>query len=386
MKKGLLALLFGGLGIGITEFVIAGLLPDLAKALAISIPQAGNLISVYALGVVVGAPLLVLVAGKIAPRKLLIILMALFTLFNVLVAIAPNYTTLLIARFLSGLPHGAYFGVGSVVASRIADKGKQSQAIATMFAGLTFANLLGVPLGTYIGHHTSWRYTFLMIALIGVITMISLRYWLPDLQPAKRQSIKNDLKFFKHASSWLIVAFIAIGNGGVFAWASYIAPMLIHMTSFSAGSISYIMALAGMGMVIGNFIGGKLADKFLPTNTIFLFLLLMSLSLITVHFVAYNKILSLIMTFFTAMISFTIAAPIQMLMIRSSKGAELLAASVSQASFNIGNALGAFLGGIPLIFGYALNSPQLVGAALAFSGAMIVVILKWHIAKNKAQD
>src|SRR5690606_33516272 len=181
MKRSLYALLLGGLGIGITEFVMMGLLPDIAKDLSITIPQAGHLISAYALGVVIGAPLLVVMAGKYPPKSILIFLMILFTVFNGLSAFAPGYTSLFISRLLAGLPHGAFFGVGSGVASRIAPKGKEAQAVSIMFAGLTLANVAGVPLGTYIGHHYSWRLSFAIIVLVGLITIISLKYWMPSL-------------------------------------------------------------------------------------------------------------------------------------------------------------------------------------------------------------
>ncbi len=377
MKKGLIALMFGGVGIGLTEFVMAGLLPDLVSHLKISVPVAGHLISNYALGVVVGAPIIVLAAGKVPPRKLLIILMAIFTIFNGLSALAPNYHVLLITRFLSGIPHGAYFGVGAVVASRMAKRGMESRAVAVMFSGLTLANLIGVPIGTYIGHYYSWRYTFLLITLIGIITMLSLKAWLPFFESTKPKRIKHELLFFSHLDSWIIITFVSIGTAGLFAWVSYIAPLLIGITHFNPNLISYIMAIAGVGMVVGNILGGKLADKYLPSNTILCSLLLMVISLIITHYVAPYKIISLIMIFMTGVIAFSLAAPIQILMIRSAKGSELLAASVVHGAFNIGNALGAFLGGLPLIYGFNYDSPQLVGAGMAFVGAMVVILLKY---------
>ncbi|MBE7179331.1 MAG: MFS transporter, partial [Mucilaginibacter polytrichastri] len=187
MKKSLLTLTLGGLGIGITEFVMMGILPDLARDVHISIPQAGHLISAYALGVVIGAPLLVAIAGSFPPKKILVALMIMFALFNGLSVFAPDYITLFATRLLSGLPHGAFFGVGSVVASRLADKGKSAQAVSLMFAGLTLANLAGVPLGTYIGHHFSWRYTFVIVSIVGLLTALSLKLWLPALPAAENR-------------------------------------------------------------------------------------------------------------------------------------------------------------------------------------------------------
>jgi DHA1 family arabinose polymer transporter-like MFS transporter len=380
MKKSLLTLTLGGLGIGITEFVMMGLLPDIAKDLNITIPQAGHLISSYALGVVVGAPVLVAIAGSYPPKKILLALMVMFTAFNALSAFSPDYTTMLAARFLAGLPHGAFFGVGSVVASRIAGKGKEAQAVSLMFAGLTIANVIGVPLGTYIGHHYSWRYTFVIIVIVGLITLLSLKLWMPNLSATKDRDLKKELAFFKLPEAWLIILMIAIGTGGLFSWYSYIAPLLTDVSGFSPDSITYILVLAGLGMLVGNFIGGKLADRFSPAKASVSLLITMAITLFIVHYISGNQVLSLVMTFITGAVAFALAAPIQMLMINTAKGSEMIAASVSQASFNIGNALGAFLGGLPLAAGYDYTSPVWVGTVMALTGALFAWML---ISRNK---
>lgn len=380
MKKSLLTLTLGGLGIGITEFVMMGLLPDIAKDLNITIPQAGHLISSYALGVVVGAPVLVAIAGSYPPKKILLALMVMFTAFNALSAFSPDYTIMLAARFLAGLPHGAFFGVGSVVASRIAGKGKEAQAVSLMFAGLTIANVIGVPLGTYIGHHYSWRYTFVIIVIVGLITLLSLKLWMPNLSATKDRDLKKELAFFKLPEAWLIILMIAIGTGGLFSWYSYIAPLLTDVSGFSPDSITYILVLAGLGMLVGNFIGGKLADRFSPAKASVSLLIAMAITLFIVHYISGNQVLSLVMTFITGAVAFALAAPIQMLMINTAKGSEMIAASVSQASFNIGNALGAFLGGLPLAAGYDYTSPVWVGTVMALTGALFAWML---ISRNK---
>jgi DHA1 family arabinose polymer transporter-like MFS transporter len=375
MKRGLIALMLGGLGIGITEFVMMGLLPDIAKDLAISIPKAGHLISAYALGVVIGAPLLVAVAGSFPPKKILLALMVMFTVFNGFSAFAPDYTTLFIARLLAGLPHGAFFGVGSVVASRLAEKGKEAQAVSIMFAGLTIANIVGVPLGTYIGHEYSWRFTFVIIVSVGLITLVCLKAWMPALEATKNRDFKKELDFFRHPESWMIILMIAIGTGGLFSWYSYIAPLLTDVSGFKAKEITYVLVLAGMGMFVGNLAGGKLADIISPAKASLCLLLAMAVALFIMHYVARNQALSLIMTFLTGAIAFASAAPIQMLMINSAKGSEMLAASVSQASFNIGNALGAFLGGLPIAAGFDYTSPVWVGTLMALTGSAFAWML-----------
>lgn len=369
MNKNLLPLTLGGLGIGITEFVMMGLLPDIAKALTVSIPKAGHLISAYALGVVIGAPLLIMIAGKYPPKKILIALMVMFTAFNAFSAFAPTFNTLFIARLLSGLPHGAFFGVGSVVASRIAQKGKEAQAVSLMFMGLTIANIVGVPLGTYIGHHFSWRISFAVVVAVGLITLLSLKLWLPALEAAKNRDLKAELSFFKKREALIIILMISIGTGGLFTWYSYIAPLMTKVAGFSPEEVTYILMLAGLGMMAGNFIGGLLADRYSPAKASAVLLLTMVVALTIVHFVSANQVLALVMTFITGAVAFSLAAPIQMLMIQSAKGSEMLAASASQASFNIGNALGAFFGGLPLVYGFDYTSPAYVGAAMALIGA-----------------
>lgn len=375
MKLSLLPLALGGLTIGITEFVMMGLLPDIANDLNISIPQAGYLISAYALGVVIGAPLLVIAGRNFPPKKMLLAMAIMLTVFNALSIIAPGFNLLFASRFLSGLPHGAFFGVGAVVASRLADKGKEARSIAVMFSGLTIANLAGVPVGTYIGHHFSWRYTFVLIAVIGLITIISLLLWMPNLPAKNNDSMKSQLKFFGKIEAWLIIFIVAIGTGGLFCWISYIAPLLTDISGFSAEDVPYILILAGLGMVVGNFIGGRLADRFSPAYTVLALLITMATDLLAVYFLSGNQTMSLLFVFLTGSLSFALVAPVQMLMIQAAKGAEMIASAAIQASFNVGNALGAFLGGLPLIAGYSYASPNLVGVAMALTGAATALLL-----------
>ena len=378
MKRYLVPLALGGLGIGTTEFVMMGLLPDIAKDFQISIPAAGHLISAYAAGVVIGAPLLVAISGNFGPKKILLALMGIFTLFNGLSAIAPGNTTLLILRLLAGLPHGAFFGVGSVVASRLADKGKEARAISMMFAGLTLANLLIVPLGTYVGHHYSWRYTFGIVTGIGVITMIFLQLWMPVIPISRSGNFKSELRIFRRWEPWLIILTTSIGTGGLFAWISYIAPLMTSVSHFAANTVSYIMILAGLGMVVGNIVGGKLADKMEPARACIILLISMTIILVLIFFFSSYQLLSLGFTFMAAALSIALATPIQLLMIRTATEGELIGAAATQAAFNIGNALGAFFGGLPIAAGLGYNSPSLVGAGMALAGIVFARML-WRI-------
>jgi DHA1 family arabinose polymer transporter-like MFS transporter len=367
--------MLGGLGIGTTEFVMMGLLPDIATNLHITIPEAGHLISAYALGVVVGAPLLVMLSRSYPPKNILLFLMLMFTVFNGFSAFAPNYITLLLGRFFAGLPHGAFFGVGSVVASRLAEKGKQAQAISMMFAGLTIANLVTVPLGTFIGHHFLWRYTFGIVGAIGLLTLLFLKLWLPPLPANALGNNRSELQLLKNPEAWLIILVTAIGTGGLFAWISYIAPLMTDVSKFSANSVSWILVLAGFGMVVGNVIGGKLADKIPPVMACVVLLTAMAITLLAVFFLSGNQVMALILTFVAGALSMAIASPIQILMIRTAKGAEMLGAAVTQAAFNIGNALGAFFGGLPIAAGLGFTYPALTGALMAIIGVLFAYIL-----------
>ena len=374
MTKQLFPLALGGLAIGTTEFIIMGLLPDVSNSLNVSIPIAGHLISAYALGVVIGAPILVALSARFPPKYILISLMILFTIFNAFSIIAPDYNTLLMSRFFAGLPHGAFFGVGTVVAAKLAKKGKEAQAIASMFTGLTIAILAMVPFVTFLGHHLHWRYAFGVVSLLGLSTILFLYLWLPHLKPLRSVTLKEELEFFKTIKSWHILTIVAVGFGGLFAWFSYIAPLLINVSGFDIANISYLMIVAGAGMVVGNIAGGYLADKKDPVIASIILLSLMVFSLILVFFFSDNKIISIILTFICGALAMSIGSPINMVMLRSAKHSEMLGAAFIQAAFNVANALGAFFGGIPLLFGLAFNYPSLIGSGMALLGMILCLV------------
>ncbi|MDX1768057.1 MAG: MFS transporter [Arenibacter troitsensis] len=382
-KKALLSLGVGGFGIGMTEFVIMGILPDVANSLQISIPQAGHFISAYALGVVIGAPTLTALSGKWPAHKVLLYLMIWFTVFNTLSAFSTNYVTLMIARFLSGLPHGAFFGIGAVVAGKLAKEGKAAQAIATMFAGLTIANVIGVPIGTYLGHYYNWNLSFLLVGVVGVIALLSIYFWMPKMEKSSSEGFFTDLKVFKRVEIWLLILLTTIGTGGFFAWYSYIAPLLTNVSGHSESMVSYAMILAGVGMVFGNFIGAKMAEIFSPLKAVIISLSLMVMVLLINFLVAANPVAIIILTFIIGIVSFMVGTPIQLAIIRASKGSEMLGSSMNQSAFNMGNASGAYFAGLPIAMGFGFTSASLVGALMAGIGITIAVLIL-VFSKNRA--
>jgi DHA1 family arabinose polymer transporter-like MFS transporter len=382
IKKSLLPLALGGFGIGMTEFVIMGILPDIAGGLQISIPQAGYLITAYALGVVVGAPTLVSLMAHRPPRSVLIWFMLMFTLFNAMSAFAPNFEVMMLSRFMAGLPHGAFFGVGAVVASRLADEGKVAAALATMFTGLTLANVVGVPAGTWLGHNMSWRAVFLVVAVIGLLTVLALRQLVPAIEAKGRTSLKQDLRIFRSLALWLALAITSIGTGGFFAFFSYIAPLLTEVSGFKPSTIPMVMTVVGVGMTVGVNLGGRLADRVPPLQAILLLLVTMTGLLLCNGLFASSQAAMLVLAFATGANALALGPPIQMLLIEHSREAEMLGSSLGQSGFNIGNALGAFLGGIPLTLGYSYASPQWVAAGLALSGVLLAFLM---LAQGRAQ-
>lgn len=371
MKKSLIALAFGTLGLGIAEFVMMGILPDVAKDLGISLPAAGHFISAYALGVCVGAPVLTL-ARKYPLKHILLVLVTLIMIGNICAALSPNYWVLLAARFISGLPHGAYFGVGSIVAEKLADKGKGSEAVSIMIAGMTIANLFGVPLGTSLSTMLSWRATFLLVGIWGVVIMYYIWRWVPHVEGLKDTGFKGQFRFLKSPAPWLILGATALGNGGVFCWYSYINPMLTNVSGFSAESITPLMILAGFGMVMGNLISGRLSDKYTPGKVGTTAQALICLMLLLLFFLSpYKWAAALLMCLCTAGL-FAVSSPEQVLIIRVSKGGEMLGAASVQVAFNLGNAIGAYAGGLAIGGGY--RYPALAGVPFALIGFTLFLI------------
>ena len=373
MKKSLVALAFGTLGLGIAEFVMMGILPDIAADMHISIATAGHLISAYALGVCVGAPVLIL-ARKYPLKHILLGLVVMIMLGNTCAALAPNYWVVLFARFLSGLPHGAYFGVASIVAEKLADKGRGSEAVSIMIAGMTIANLFGVPLGTALSASISWRLTFGLVGFWGILILYFIWRWVPQVEGVPDTGLRGQFRFLKTTAPWLLLGATLLGNGGTFAWYSYITPLLTHEAGFPAHTITFLMILAGFGMVVGNLTGGRLADRYTPGKVAAVAQGMIGLSLLLIFFFAGISWVTVILMCVCTACLFAVSSPQQVLLIRYSKGGEMLGAASAQVAFNLGNAIGAYAGGLPLQAGLDYRYPALVGVPFAVVGCLLLVI------------
>ena len=371
MKKSLIALAFGTLGLGIAEFTMMGILPYVARDLNISIPVAGHFISAYALGVCAGAPMLI-VARKRPLKHILLVLMALMLVGNLGAAMAPDYWLLLAARFISGLPHGAYFGVASIVAGKLADEGKSSEAVSIMIAGMTVANLFGVPLGTSLSHMLSWRVTFLLVGCWGLIVLYYIWRWVPVIEGLKDTGFKGQFRFLKTPAPWLILGATALGNGGVFCWYSYITPLLTNVSGFSAESVTALMVLADFGMVVGNLVSGRLSDRYTPGKVGTVVQGMICILLLMIFFLSPNPWCSAILMALCTAGLFAVSSPEQVLIIRVAPGGEMLGGACVQIAFNLGNAIGAYVGGLALSGGY--RYPALAGVPFALVGFVLFAV------------
>ncbi|MER6283773.1 MFS transporter [Streptomyces sviceus] len=374
MPLALLALAVGAFGLGTTEFVMMGLLPDVADDLGISIPTAGHLVSAYALGVVIGAPLLAAVTARMSRRKVLIGLMGLFVAGNALSALAPDEHWLLAARFLSGLPHGAFFGVGAVVATGMVAPERKARSVSLMFLGLTLANIAGVPVATLMGQHLGWRATFLGVSAIGLAAIASLALLIPhDHTHAPAVGLRRELVALKSVPVWLALGTTVAGFGALFSAYSYITPMLTDAAGYADSSVTLLLALFGVGATAGNLIGGRLADHSLR-GTLF-----GGLTSLVVVLALFPVLMSTQWTAATAVVllgtaAFVTGSPLQLMVMEKASAAPSLASSANQAAFNLANAGGAWIGGLALAAGLGATSPALTGAALAVLGLGVATV------------
>lgn len=381
-RKALLALGVGGFGIGTGEFVIMGLLPDAASDLAISIPEAGHLISAYALGVVIGAPLLAVLGARMPRRNLLIALMAVFAVGNLASAAMPGYASMIVARLLTGFPHGTYFGVAALVAAGLVARERRAQAVGMVMLGLTTATLVGVPIAAAIGQWLGWRSAFALVGAIGALTMLLVWRWVPFVPADRSASPLRELGALTRKQVWLTLGIGSIGFGGMFAVFSYIKPTMLQLAHLPANGIPFVLALFGIGMVVGNLAGSRLADRALmPTIggvLVWSALVLGAFVLTAPHaWLACANVL-LIGTVVA------LGPALQIRLMDVAGDAQTLAAALNHSAFNFANALGAWLGGLTIGAGYGWTSTGWVGMALA-AGGLVIYAMSLSAAGNRGR-
>lgn len=373
----LIALATGAFGIGVTEFAPMGMLPGIASDLGVSIPAAGLLVSAYAIGVLIGAPLMTLTTGKIPRRYLLIGLMAIFTLGNLMSALAADYTSLLIARVVTSLNHGAFFGVGSVVAASLVAPDKRAGAVAAMFMGLTLATIGGVPLAAWFGEVLGWRTAFWGISGLGLITMLALWFALPNVELPKSDGVLAEIRVLGRGPVLAALALTVVGSSAMFTVFTYIAPILSTQTHASTGFITAMLVLYGVGLTLGNMWGGKAADRSIDRT------LIVSLGALILVLLAFTVLMrwplpAAVAILIWGIASFAIVPPLQMRVMEAAKAAPNLASAVNIGAFNLGNAIGAALGGAVINAGLGYPAISLAGAAMAALGLLIVLGFAWR--------
>lgn len=365
----ILALAIGGFAIGTTEFASMSMLPLFAQGLGIDAPTAGHAISAYALGVVVGAPIMTVLGARVPRRRLLILLMAMFTVFNGLTGLSPNYPWMLVFRFLAGLPHGAYFGVAALVASSLVPPNRRTRAVGQMFLGLTFATVIGVPLASWLGQAVGWRWAFALVAVLGVATMTAVALFAPEVPADKDASPLRELGALKRSQVWFTLAIGAIGFGGMFAVYTYLADILISVTHMPLHTVPWIIGIFGVGLTAGNMVVPAFADRALmPTAG---GLLLWSAIMLALFPFAAGNVWTLAIDVFFIGIGGALGTVLQTRLMDVAGDAQGLAASLNHSAFNTANALGPFLGGLAIANGYGWTSPGWVGALLALGGLVI---------------
>lgn len=376
----LFALATGAFAIGTTEFTPMGLLPVIADGVQVSIPTAGMLVSAYAMGVMAGAPVMTLLFSRFGKRAALMSLMLIFTIGNLLSAFAPSYTTLLLSRLITSLNHGAFFGIGAVVAASVVPKEKQASAIAAMFMGLTVANVGGVPAATWIGQQVGWRLAFGGTAVLGLVTIVALWLALPQGKPGARPDVRRELQVLMRPAVLLAMGTTVMGSGAMFALYTYVAPVLADITHASPGFVAFALVLIGIGFTVGNSLGGRLADWSLDGATkLILAALAMVMALLPLALTTHVGAAIGLVVWGAA--AFGIVPPVQMRVMQAATQAPGLASSVNIGAFNLGNAVGAALGGVVIGQGWGYAAVPLVGAALAAGGLGLVWL--GHIGRRR---
>ncbi|MFJ7566308.1 MFS transporter [Herminiimonas sp. NPDC097707] len=380
MPLALLILALSAFAIGTTEFVIMGLLPDVARSLSVSIPSAGWLISGYALGVAIGAPIMAVATASLPRKRALLLLMGIFIVGNVLCAVAADYNFLMVARIITALCHGAFFGIGSVVAASLVPENKKASAVALMFTGLTLANVLGVPLGTALGQVAGWQMPFWVVAVLGVLSLIGLWRVMPSGHDEEKTDLRAEIGQLRNAGLWAALSTTMLFSAATFALFTYVAPLLEDVTHLSPQGITWTLFLIGLGLTVGNYIGGRLADWSLGTALTGIFIVLAIVSSI-VRWTSPSLIPVEINLFLWAMVSFAAVPGLQVNVMIFGKAAPNLAATLNIGAFNLGNALGAWVGGSVISAGFGLQAVPLAAGALA-----LTAVLAMRVSLRLARD
>jgi len=373
MSFSLFVLALSAFAIGTTEFVIMGLLPEVATDLSISIPNAGWLITGYALGVAIGAPFMALLTARLPRRQALIVLMGIFILGNLLCALAWGYSSLMLARVVTSLCHGAFFGIGAVTAANLVAPDKRASAVAMMFTGLTLANVLGVPLGTALGQEMGWRSTFLAVAVIGVVALLGLVKFLPKGVVEEPVSIRSEFAALRHIKLWIALFTTVMFSASMFALFTYIAPLLRDVTGVSASGVTLTLFLIGIGLTIGNIVGGKLGDQYLKATLSGAFLVL-GLTALLFSWTSHSFISAEVNLFLWAVAAFSLVPALQVNVVNYGKDAPNLTSTLNIGAFNVGNALGAWVGGLVLTLGYGLTAVPIAAGLLALVGVGLTIL------------
>ncbi|WP_411143185.1 MFS transporter [Streptomyces sp. x-80] len=373
MPLALLALAIGAFGIGTTEFAVMGLLPDMAAGFGVSIPLAGYATTVYALGVVIGAPLMTALGTRLTRKQMLMLLMGLFIVGNVLTAVAPVFGIVLLGRIVSSFTHGAFFGIGALVAADVVAPEKRAAAISLMFSGLTLANVVGVPVGTMLGQRFDWRVTFFAIAALGVIGLLGVVKLVPAQRAKAAASIGRELAVFRNPQVGLAMLMTVLGFGGVFAAVTYLASMMTEVTGFAPSSVIWLTAVFGLGMVVGNLISGRFTDRAMMPM-LYVSLTGLALALAAFTFTAHNKVAATITIALIGAFGFATVPPLQKRVMDQAAAAPTLASAGNIAAFNFGNALAAWLGGLVISAGLGFTAPNWVGALMTVAALGVALI------------
>lgn len=379
INKSLIPLALGTFGLGMSEFVMMGILPDIANAMNVSIPTAGHFISVYAIGVIFGAVSMAFLSKNQPLKKLLLCLMVVYTLGNLLTAFVMNYSVMNLARFIAGIPHGSFFGIGVVAIKQMAEKGHDGRDVAFMVAGMTIANLIGIPIATFLSHLTSWRIIYLFVGILGLIILLAISKLLPSFKPMPYTDFKGQFKFLKSLTPWLLLVAITMGNSALFCELSYINPLLVNVSGFAPKYMSVLMFVSGLGMYFGNLFAGKLSDKYTPAKVSEFTQLTSFVALLLLFFFAKVQIIAVILVFVCSFCLFALSAPQQILIVEVSKGGEVLGSSLAPLAFTLGNAIGAVAGGLPLEHGLGYEYAPLAGVAFALVGFVLLDIFRRRI-------